>query len=214
MAEEKKDTRRNLHTSYKGEFKAGSLTVGKNQNDKDCATATFVLAGKSAKEVTVKGYGKHIETLKAAAETGGEQILRGQLLNDKDGVHMSIYATGPEMIVGRVHNIRSSLGVEGKEPFVAGYFVHEKPEEGNRRPSREIRAYGDAAVALEGLSADHILTVPARATFDPRKDKDGNPVLGDNGKPTYDEIYSIEGLGEMVLSPREKEKEAEEEPSM
>jgi hypothetical protein len=206
MAEEKKAPRKNLHTSYKGSFKADSLEVGKNQNGTECATATFVLNGKSEKEVVVKGYNKHIDTLKAAVEAGGEQILRGQLLSDKEGVHMSIYATGPEMVTGRLHNVRTSVGTEGKEPFTVGYFVHEKPEEGNRRPSSEIRAYGDDAVALAEATEDHIVTIAARGGFSAKTDKDGNAVTNENGKQVFDQIMLAEGAPELTLSPREKEK--------
>lgn len=203
MAEEEKKTEsRDIHTSYKGTFKEGTLEVGKTKNGKDFASVTMIVAGKTGYEAVVKGYNKHVETLKSAVEAGGEQILRGQILNDKDGSHLAVYAVGPENVTGRIHNIRTSVGKADKVPFVAGYFVFDKPEEGNRRPSREIHAYGDAAVALAEVTPDHVVSVPVRGSRAEKTGRDGTPIKDESGKSTYEDILVVEGIAQVEHSPR------------
>lgn len=206
MADKKQNE---IHLSYKGEFK-GALEDIKSAAGNPGVKGTFVREGDSKIEATVTAYGdKKIEALKAAHAAGGTQILRGTLIGSKDTLALNVYATGPETIKGRLHQIRTNG--EGKGPFVAGYFVFEKEDGKNRRPSREFQAFGEAAESLKGVTTDHIVTIEARVVTQ-QQTKNDEPVVDAKGKPVYEDVLRAEGnasLEASVYVKKEKEESAE-----
>lgn len=169
--DEKKEPKgRDIHTSYKGTFKADSLDV----EDK---VASAIITTHDGKDISVKGYNDHIDTLKQAVEAGGEIILRGKLLGSADKLHLAIYGTGPEHVTGVVKNPRDnfdSYEKDGKQPFVDLFVGVEKED---NTIWRSMTFFGDDALALKGK-----VTEGDRVELDVRPSQ---RKVGDNWKPVY-----------------------------
>lgn len=206
MAEktEKTEKRKNIHTSYVGEFKADSLEVKDN-----VASATFVSAGGA--DVQVKGYNSHSQTLQDAVAAGGEQIIRGSLLGGKDNQHMGIYGTGPEQISGVVSNMKNnfdSYEKDGKQPFVNMFVLVER---GEHKIGTPVVAFGDDALALQGMAEGDKMTAPARQTHESRTVTDK-----ESGKEAtkWTPIYRTEGPGTFEAAPKKEKEDSSPEPEM
>lgn len=196
MPEEKKNSNRNLHTSYVGTFKADSFKV----DEKGVASAILETPGG---EKPVKGYNDNAKTLEDAVKAGGEQIVRGTLLGGGKNPHLGIYATGPEQIAGVVSNVRdnfASYEKDGKQPYINAFVGIER---GENKIFRPVTAYGDDALALKGIKEGDRLDVPARVTHEARE-KDGDKKWG--------EVYRVTGAGTFEPA-AEKAKEADETPA-
>lgn len=177
--DQKKSDRPNIHTSYVGEFKADSLKI-----EGGVASATFV--DKGGAERVVKGYNDNAKLLEEAVAAGGEQIIRGSLLGGNKNPHMGIYGVGPDQVCGVVSHVRDnfdSFEKDGKQPYI-DMFV--KFERGEHTIGRPIKAYGDDALALEGLKDGDTIDVPARPTQEQR---------GKGDEKTWQSVMRITGPG-------------------
>ena len=179
MADEKQD--KTIFTSYVGTFKADSFSVDDN------GVASAVLETARSGEKVVKGYKDRVEILKNAVAAGGEQIINGSLLGGGANPHLSITRTGPEQITGAVSKVRDSFDTEGKQPFVRAFMRIEVGDD--KKVGKEVKAFGDDALALKGLKDGDRLSVPARQTQDKVTDKDGNEK--------WESIYLVTGPGKI-----------------
>lgn len=173
--DESKQNGRDIHTSYKGTFKEGTLMI-----EGSVASAMITVGdGKNAVEKLVKGYNDHVETLKnAAKEAAGETtILRGKLLGGKDNLHLAVYGTGPEHITGVVKNPKDNFDTcekDKKSPWMDLYVGVEK---GEHSMWRSVAFHGDEALALKGkVSEGDRIELDAR----PSQKK-----VGDEWRPIY-----------------------------
>ncbi|MXX87930.1 MAG: hypothetical protein F4213_13165 [Boseongicola sp. SB0677_bin_26] len=168
--DEKKAKGRDIHTSYKGTFKADSLDVEEK-------TASAIITTHDGKEITVKGYNDHFDTLKEAFEAGGEVILRGKLLGSASLLHLAVYGTGPEHVAGVVKNPKDnfdSYEKDEKQPFIDLFVGVEKDD---KTFWRGMTFFGDDALALKGK-----VTEGDRIELDVRPSQ---RKVGDNWKPVY-----------------------------
>lgn len=206
MADKTDDKKKpNIHSSYKGEFKADSLAV------KDgVASATFASA--SGQDIQVKGYNANVKTLEDAVAAGGEQIIRGTLLGGKDNKHVGIYGIGPEQISGAVANVRhnfDSYEKDGKLPFVSMFVMVER---GEHKIGRPVSAFGDNALTFKGVAVGDKMSAPARQTHESRNvaDKDS-----DEKSKKWVSTFSVEGPGTFEAAPaKNKEADKSAEPGM
>ena len=205
MSEQKEKKLANIHTSYVGTFKADSLSV-----QDGVASATLVSASET--ELSVKGYNAHAETLQNAYAAGGEVILRGSILNGKDNKHLAVYGVGPEMVTGKVSNVRDNFGTyeaEGKMPYM-NLFVQKDLPNGSKI-GVPVVAYGDDALSLKGIKEGDILEAPGRQTHEQRNLKNK-----ETGEPEekWVSIYRVAGPGRFGPNPEAKKEAEAPEPGM
>lgn len=195
----------NIHTSYVGAFKPDSFKI-----EDGVASATFIAAG--GNEYAVKGYNAHAKTLEEAVKAGGEDvIIRGSILGAGNTKHMAMYGTGPELVTGKVSNVRDnfdSYEKDGKQPYVNMFVLMER---GEHKIGRPLVAYGDEALALKGVSAGDTIEAPARQTHESREVT--NKETGEK-ENSWSEVMRVTGAGTFKPAepaPEDSKKQAEPE---
>ena len=187
-----KANRKNIHTSYAGTFKPGSLSV-----ENGVASAILVAAGNAAVELPVNGYKDNCKTLCDAVEAGGEVILRGTVLGSfgKGTKHLAVYGVGAEDVTGKVTNVRQNLDTcaeTGKVPYVNAFVVREI---NGKRVAMGLQAYGDVALSLKGIASGDTISIPARQTHEQRQApaKDGGEA-----KTRWESVLLATGPGKLT----------------
>lgn len=195
MADEKKGNgRKNIHTGYKGTFKEGSFSMD-TSGEKPVAKATLVLEGDKGFEKEVRGRGLNADKLKDAFEAGGTQILHGQLFGGKEG-YLSAAGFGPKEIKGKISHIQTNIDnvPEGKTPYINA-FISDRGMggNGNRIPGVPVLAFGDEAMAFKGVNDGDTVAFGALERQEAKKDREGNQVKDDDGRPVFQTIARVEG---------------------